>query len=179
MGELRFLVTDGARAAFEKLRSGEAGETFYAYSLAVAQAPLRVTASANSEEGLAVTAERFAADGYGSVEGLTANAPNSLRWRTKEWAYRDVGAAHLADANAWIADEFCDADPEEAVGDIVDELIGALRDLGREDFFGWGPDRDAVVVLVETGDPDDVLEFARDVNPAVPFARLQTGLGLG
>lgn len=179
MGELRFLVTDAARAAFEELRTDRPDETFYGYSLSVGRSPLRVVASANSEEGLARTAERFAADGYGSVEALVANAQHSLRWRTPDWAYRELGVAHLADANAWIAEEFDDADPEEAVGDIVDELIGALRDLGREDFFGWGPDRDSVVVLVETGDPADVLEYARDVNPAVPFARLQTGLGLG
>jgi len=34
-----------------------------------------------------------------------------------------------------------------------------------------------VVVPVVTGDPADVLELARDVNPAVPFARLQAALG--
>ena len=33
------------------------------------------------------------------------------------------------------------------------------------------------VALALTGDPADLLELARDVNPAAPFARLQAALG--
>ena len=100
-----------------------------------------------------------------------------MRWRTADWAYRSDGEPHFDGANRWLADEAGERDLQEAVDDLVDEFIGAMRDLDREAFFGWGPERDAVVVLLETGDPDDLLELARDVNPAVPFARLQAGLG--
>ncbi len=87
--------------------------------------------------------------------------------------HRSVGAGHFAEANALIAET---VGPEDS--DAVSKaLVGACRDLNREDFFGWGPERDAVVVLITTSDPADLVEFARDVNPAVPFARLQAALG--
>ena len=177
MGELRFLVTDAARAAFDELRGVHPDETFYGFSLLLAADPAGVRASANTEEGLRRVAERFAANGYGAVESLSANAPGSLRWRTSEWEYRDVGGGHFADVARFVADKVRDADPDEVLPGLVGELVGAVRDLNREDYFGWGPERDGVVVLVETSDPDDLLEYARDVNPATPFARLQAGFG--
>jgi len=82
----------------------------------------------------------------------------------------------------------------------VSELRGLLTDAARagfgelgdgqpgEPFYGFAPElspgsamvaasANTVVVPVVTGDPADVLELARDVNPAVPFARLQAALG--
>jgi hypothetical protein len=168
VGELRYLVADAARAAFEDLRAACPGETFYAFALEVGGGA--VSASANTEEGLRRTAQRFADAGYGSADALASNERGSLRWRTDDWEHRGADGAHFSDANALVAGG-------EDPGDVVDELVGALRDLNREDFFGWGPERDAVVVLVLTVDPGDVLELARDVNPAVPFARLQAALG--
>ena len=131
-----------------------------------------VAAAANTEEGLLRTATRYAADGYGQVESLAAHGPGSLRWRTADREHRSVGAEYFAEANALIVET---VDPEDP-GEVVDALVGAIRDLNREDFFGWGPERDAVVALIETGDPADLLDLGRDANPAVPFARLQTGL---
>lgn len=173
MSELRGLLTDGARATFGELREGHPDEACYGFALELSAGGATVVASANTEEGLLRTAARYAADGYGSVESLVSDAPASLRWRTADWEYRSVGAEHFVAANVLIAETVDPGDPHE----VVDALVGACRDLNREDFFGWGPERDAVVVLVLTGDPADLLELARDVNPAVPFARLQTGLG--
>lgn len=172
MGELRFLAVDAARAAFGDLRGSHPAETFYVFALTVAPDGASVAAAANTEEALMRTAERFAADGYGSVESLTSNTPASLRWRVAEWGYREVGAADFAEVNAFLAGG---GDPID--GALTGELVGALRDLNREDFFGWGPERDAVVLLIVTDDPADLLELARDVNPATPFARLQEALG--
>ncbi len=167
------MVTDAARTAFAELRDAHPSESFYAFALGVGPGAASVVASANTESGLWRVAERFAADGYGAAETLAGDGPGSLRWRTRDWEHLDVGAEHFADANALIAETVDTDDP----GEVVDGLVGAFRDLNREDFFGWGPERDAVVALIVTGDPADVLELARDVNPAVPFARLQAALG--
>ena len=177
MGELRFLATDAARAAFGELRAAHPTETFYGFAFIVGTGPLHVSAAANTEEGLTRTAERFAQDGYGTVEALSADAPGSLRWRTVDWEHHDVGVPHFGDVAAFVADTYGDADPDAIVDELSRELVGAVRDLNREDFFGWGPERDAVVVLIDTGDPADLLEHARDINPATPFARLQAALG--
>lgn len=173
MSELRGLLGDAARAAFDEIREAHAGEVFYAFALEVADGTPTVSASANTEGGLLSVAERFAAEGYGQFERLASDAPGSLRWRTGEWVHSPVGAGHFAEANALIA-ETVDAEESDRV---VKALVGACRDLNREDFFGWGPERDAVVVLITTSDPADLMEYARDVNPAVPFARLQAALG--
>ena len=173
MSELRFLLTDAARTAFGELRDRHPEETFYGFAVEVFAGTEGVGAFANTEEGLLRTATRFAADGYGAVESLASHSPGSLRWRTGDWEHRSVGAEHFAEANALIAKT---VDSEDS-GEVVDALVGACRDLNREDFFGWGPERDAVVVLIVTGEPADGLELARDVNPAVPFARLQAALG--
>ena len=117
-------------------------------------------------------AERYAADGYGQVGRLASDEPGSLRWRTSDWEHRSVGPDDFAEANALIAESVGPEDSDE----VVTALVGACRDLNREDFFGWGPERDAVVVLITTSDPADLMEYARDVNPAVPFARLQAAL---
>ena len=173
MSELRFLLTDAARAAFGELRNDHPGEAFYGFALGLLPATAEVTAAANTEEGLIRTATRYASDGYGQVESLASHEPGSLRWRTADWEHRSVGVEYFAEANVLIVETVDPQDP----GDVVDALVGALRDLNREDFFGWGPERDAVVALIETGDPADLMELARDVNPAVPFARLQIALG--
>ncbi len=173
MSELRGLLTDAARAAFGELREGHPDEACYGFALELSPGGATVAASANTEEGLLRAAARYTADGYGSIEALASHEAGSLRWRTADWEYRSLGAEHFAAANALIAETVDPRDP----GEVMDALVGACRDLNREDFFGWGPERDAVVVLVLTGDPADLLELARDVNPAVPFARLQTGLG--
>ncbi len=175
MSELRGPLADAARSAFDELRGAHPDEVFYAFSLEVADGTPTVSASANSEGGLLRVAERFAADGYGQVARLASNEPGSLRWRTPDWEYRSVGDEHFAEANALIAEA---VDPEDSRA-VVKALVGACRDLNREDFFGWGPERDAVVVLITTSDPADLMEYARDVNPAVPFARLQAALGEG
>jgi len=173
VGELRDVLTDAARSAFDELRASHPGETFYAFALGVSPGSSAVAASANTEEGLRRTAQRFADAGYGSADALASSEPGSLRWRTSDWEHQAVGEGHLRKVNALIA---AGADARDQ-GEVVDALVGALRDLNREDFFGWGPERDAVVALVLTGDPADLLELARDVNPAVPFARLQAALG--
>jgi hypothetical protein len=173
VSELRGLLTDAARTAFDELREAHPDEVFYAFALGVADGTPTVAASANTEAGLLRVAERFAADGYGQVERLASDEPGSLRWRTSDWVHGSVGAGHFAEANVLIAET---VDPEDA-DVVVKALVGACRDLNREDFFGWGPQRDAVVVLITTSDPADLMEYARDVNPAVPFARLQAALG--
>ena len=173
MSELRGLLTDAARTAFDELREAHPDEVFYAFALGVADGTPTVAASANTEAGLLRVAERFATDGYGQVERLASDEPGSLRWRTSDWVHGSVGAGHFAEANALIAET---VDPEDS-DVVVKALVGACRDLNREDFFGWGPQRDAVVVLITTSDPADLTEYARDVNPAVPFARLQAALG--
>jgi hypothetical protein len=172
VSELRGLLADAARTAFDELRNAHPDEVFYAFALEVADGTPTVSASANTEGGLLRVAERYAADGYGQVERLASDEPGSLRWRTSDWEHRAVGTGHFAEANALIAET---VDPEDS-GAVVKALVGACRDLNREDFFGWGPERDAVVVLITTSDPADLMEYARDVNPAVPFARLQTAL---
>jgi hypothetical protein len=173
VSELRGLLADAARTAFDELRDAHPGEVFYAFAFEVADGTPTVSASANTEGGLLGVAARFAADGYGQVERLASDEPGSLRWRTSEWVHLSVGADHFAEANALIAET---VDPERS-DEVVKALVGACRDLNREDVFGWGPERDAVVVLITTSDPADLMEYARDVNPAVPFARLQAALG--
>lgn len=173
MSELRGLLVGAVRTAFDELRRAHPDEVFYAFALEVSDGIPTVGASANTEGGLLRVAERYAADGYGRAELLASDEPGSLRWRTSDWEHRSVGADHLAEANALIADTVDPGDFEA----VASALVGACRDLNREDFFGWGPQRDAVVVLITTGDPADLMEYARDVNPAVPFARLQAALG--
>jgi hypothetical protein len=174
VSELRGLLSDAARMAFDELREAHPSEVFYAFALEVADGTAMVSASANTEGGLRRVAERFAAEGYGQAERLASDEPGSLRWRTSDWVHKSVGAGHFEAANALIAET---VDPEDS-GAVVKALVGACRDLNREDFFGWGPERDGVVVLITTSDPADLLEHARDVNPAVPFARLQAALGV-
>jgi hypothetical protein len=169
VSELRGLLLDAARAAFDGLRQAYPGEVFYGFALEVADGTPLVAAAANTESGLLGVAERFAADGYGDVVRLASDGLGSLRWRTADWVHRAVGADSFAEANAVIAET---VDPDDS-DPVIAALVGACRDLNREDFFGWGPERDAVVVLITTSDPADLMEYARDVNPAVPFARLQ------
>jgi hypothetical protein len=177
MGDLRFLAADAAREALAALREASHGEALYGFCLTIGSGPPGVSAAANTEAALGRTAERFAADDYGDAAALAANTPGSLRWRTAEWAYRAPTGEALADLDREVAALIGAADdPDEAREAVTRSFVGALRDLGREDAFGWGPERDAIVVLIETGDPADTLELARDVNPAVPFARLQAGL---
>lgn len=173
MSELRQFVADAARAAFGDVRDANPGEAFYGFALEVADGTPTVGASANTERGLLEVARRYAADGYGQVEALASDGPGSLRWRTVDWVHRPIGDEHFAEANAFITQAIGGEGPDQ----VVRALVGACRDLNREDFFGWGPERDAVVVLITTSDPADLLELARDVNPATPFARLQLALG--
>lgn len=175
---LRYLAAEAARSAFTALRDDRPGEAFYGFALVLSPTAPHLTAAANTEEALRRTAERYAADGYGTAEALAANAPGSLRWRTPNWEYRTADAELSEEAEAAVAQIVEGSDWDDAAGGLARELVGAIRDLNREDFFGWGPDRDAVVVLIDTDDPDDLLEHARDINPATPFARLQAGLGL-
>jgi hypothetical protein len=165
-------VTDAARAAFSELRTAHPGETSYGFSLALTADPPGVTASANTEEGLRRTAERFAANGYGTVDTLSADAPESLRWRASDREHRGVGADRFDEVNTVVTDAVEGRDPDDVIDGLTAELAGAIRDLNREGFFGRGPDRDRVVALVGT-----LLEHARDVDPATPFARLQAALG--
>ena len=171
--ELRIALTDATRAVFEDLRAAHPADFFYGYALSVSPGSARVVASANTEEGLRRTAERLAENGYGDVAALAGDGPGTVRWRTEDWEHRNAGRAYL-DAASDLAARVAEEGDARAVTAAV---VGALRDLDRESFFGWGPERDSVVTLVLTGDPADLLELARDVNPAAPFARLQAALG--
>jgi hypothetical protein len=159
---LRPLVREAARAAFAALRSRRGKERLYAFALHVT-AGGAILPSANSEERL-------------------ARAGGAGRWLPLGWAYHGQGAQHFAEVQGQLA-----AGPDPAVltvparerhlARLLAMCSAALAELDDEGFFGRGPDRERVVLLVTLEDaaPELLAQIARQINPAAAAARLLAG----
>ena len=162
---LRKLVRDAAKKAFADLRKAHPGETFYAFALYTDDGAMTIIPAANSEEGFRRAAEKY---GYSKPDQLAW-----IRWSTAEWAYEAAGGEHFDAAHEQLNLPNRDTGPEDKfvhfLGNLIESMVGALKDLDDEGFFGEGEASEAVTLFVTISDSDlaDAIEerSSRELNP--------------
>jgi hypothetical protein len=172
---LRGLVRDAARAAFDEVRAAHSGEVFYAFALYTDGDAMTAVPAANSEQGYRRAVDR---------RGETGPAELAyLRWATAEWAYEAAGDAHFRAATDLLnAPGRYDPADDRAARAYTDQfhatLIGALRDLDAEGFFGTGEARAGVTLFVTISDSGAARQLenrsARQLNPKPVYRRFMS-----
>jgi hypothetical protein len=163
---LRSLIRDAARTAFTELRQAHPDETFYAFSLYTDDGAMTIMPAANSEEGY-----RRKVQSYGYTKPQDTSY---VRWATAEWAYEAAGEGHFDAAHDLLNGPGRDDGEDERafihfLGRLIESMVGALKDLDEEGFFGAGKAREGVTLFVTISDSDlsDAVEkrSSSELNP--------------
>ncbi|MFF0451432.1 DUF4303 domain-containing protein [Streptomyces sp. NPDC004609] len=170
---IRASVREASQRAWTGLRRARPSESYYYFGLWTTGVIHRPAPTACSSEGLTRVSADYAARGMEVAAG-------DLRWSEADSPYDLFGDGHFAAVEALFA---CLGDPydrpEEVNEALLRALVGALKDLDREGFFGTGSERHRIVVNVTLpGDEDEVsmVERARGLNPAPALRQYEKDL---
>ena len=165
--EVAMTVRDGLRAAFTDLLAANPDRSFYAFAIWTDDSLQFANAAANTEEGLVATVRRYNKEV--DPEYGTTSTRNGMRWSYGDWEFFPVdGDEYLADVNTVLQDNF-NADEEvfqKQIQPLWQALLDGFKELDADGFFGKGPDRSKITLLVVGHVPEEIVDhWVTVLNP--------------
>ncbi len=152
-------IRDGARKAFEAVRSAHPDQTVNSFALFSDDSAMTIVHAANSKEAIA---------------SIDDDDKGDYIWNCAEWLF-DEGGEYLDIAYRMILplhrDIPSEIDFEDFRAGVFESCIRALENLDREGFFGIGDSRADVIVLFQVGDSDEVEGAVERLNTPEAYAR--------
>lgn len=160
-------IHEALKAAFSELTRANPSQSFYAFAVFTDDSLQFIHAVANTEEALTATVKRYQ-ETVDPKYGCTSTRAG-MRWSYGDWGFfPQVGAEHFAEINeALIAN--IDG-PEEEFESRIDSLWAAVligfQGLEKKGFFGSGPERSKITLLVVGDLPSELVEnWVSALNP--------------
>jgi len=155
------------KAAFSELIRSRPKETFYAFALFTDDSLQFMAPAANTEEALTATVQRYREKvdpKYGTISTRAG-----MRWSAGDWRfYGDFGDEHFKTINKALIANIDGPDEQYEAG--FDSLWAAglegFQRLEKEGFFGSGPTRSNVTLLLVGDLPQEKIEqWVTALNP--------------
>lgn len=160
-------VHTALKAAFSELILKTADQSFYAFALFTDDSLQFLHAVANSEEALTSTVTRYREEVDPKYGCTTTRA--GMRWSYGDWGFfPEVGGEHFNEINQVLNANFDSNDETLKVG--IDSLLTAILNgfqlLEQERFFGSGPERSKVTLLLVGNLPSELIKnWVLALNP--------------
>ncbi|MEQ1906931.1 MAG: DUF4303 domain-containing protein [Pirellulaceae bacterium] len=152
-------VRDGLRRTFTNLLAANPERSFYTFAIWTDDSLQFAHAAANTEEGLTATVKRYNKEVDPKYD--ITSTRNGMRWSYGDWEFFPVDAEELlADVNSILQDNFC-ADEDvykEQIGPLWLALLDGFKQLDAEGFFGTGPERSKITLLVVGHVPEEIVD---------------------
>jgi hypothetical protein len=174
---LRAELAEAARQTFDAVRRERPGETVYAYALVMASiGGEAVQAWCHTEETFAKKESR--SPGEAERAGFRRYCPDEW-WAATTRSIRTAAGRDWSGLAAALGEEW-DRCRATAPDIVLELLIGALRDLDQEGYFGTGLQRDAVTLMIYISDDAHSSrwwpESVRRLNPPAVVKRFTAAL---
>jgi hypothetical protein len=165
---LEFEIYKAARNAFDDLRKAHPEEEFYAYALYTDGDAMTVCPSANSLRAFAKAASQ--------QSDTSASDLAYYKWATSEWAYEGWKSSYFKEISTQLrASEENRANLATFKRSVAASMMGALKMLDADGFFGVGAEREKLVLFISVTDDDSAEsaenESARLLNPKSVYER--------
>ena len=171
---LAIKVRDGLRKTFTELLAANPERSFYTFAIWTDDSLQFAHAAANTEEGLTATVHRYNQEV--DPKNNTTSTHHNMRWSYGDWEFFPVEALEdLADVNSVLQDNFlADEDVfEEQIAPLWRALLDGFKQLEAEGFFGTGPERSKITLLLVGNVLDETfVQWVTALNPesvAQPF----------
>jgi hypothetical protein len=164
---LEFEIYKAARNAFDDLRKTHPDEEFYAYALYTDSDACTVCPAANSLRGFAKAVSQ--------ESDLSAADVAYYKWATSEWAYEGWKSSYFREISAQLRASENRANFATFKRGVAASMIGALKKLDADGFFGVGAEREKLVLFISVTDDNSAEsvenESARLLNPKSVYER--------
>jgi hypothetical protein len=156
-----------SKAAFSDLIRANPNQTFYAFALFTDDSLQFLHAVANTEEALTSTVKRYR-ETVDPKYGCTSTRAG-MRWSYGDWGFfPEVGAEHFERINEVVRANF-DSDEEEfkaGIESLWTAILKGFQRLEKDRFFGSGPERSKVTLLVVGDLPSELVNsWVSELNP--------------
>ena len=155
------------KAAFSELIRANANQRFYAFALFTDDSLQFLHAVANTEEALISTVQRYQ-ETVDPRYGCTSTRAG-MRWSYGDWGFfPEVGAEHFEEINEALSTNFESDEAESQAGleSLWTEILNGFQKLERERFFGSGPERARITLLVVGDLPSELVDsWVSALNP--------------
>lgn len=156
-----------SKAAFSDLISAHPNRNFYAFGLWTDDSLQFLHAVANTEEALTATVKRYR-ETVDPKYGCTSTRAG-MRWSYGDWGFfPEVGAEHFEEINEVVRANF-DSDEKEFKARIEllwTAILSGFQRLEKERFFGSGPERSKITLLVVGDLPSELVNsWVSALNP--------------
>lgn len=160
-------VYTASKAAFSDLISAHPNQSFYAFGLWTDDSLQFLHAVANTEEALTSTVKRYR-ETVDPKYGCTSTRAG-MRWSYGDWGFfPEVGAEHFEKLNEVVRANF-DSDEKEfkaGMETLWTAILSGLQRLEKERFFGSGPDRSKITLLLVGDLPSELVNsWVSALNP--------------
>jgi hypothetical protein len=155
------------RAAFSELIRANPGKSFYTFALFTDDSLQFMHPAANTEEALTATVRRYR-EKVDPKYGTTSTRAG-MRWSYGDWGFfADFGAKHFEEINkALIANiDGPDEEFESRIDSLWAAALNGFQKLEKEGFFGSGPERRKITLLLVGDLPSELVEsWVLALNP--------------
>ena len=157
-------VYEASKAAFSALIRENAGHSFYAFGLFTDDSLQFLHPAANTEEALAETVRRYR-ETVDPKYGCTSTRAG-MRWSYDDWGFFPYeGGDHFDEINRMLGSNF----DRKVAGEeepLWDSVLNGFRRLESENFFGTGPARSKITLLVVGDLPSELVNaWVAALNP--------------
>jgi hypothetical protein len=156
-----------SKAAFSDLIRANPNQSFYAFALFTDDSLQFLHAVANTEEALTSTVKRYR-ETVDPKYGCTSTRAG-MRWSYGDWGFfPEVGPEYFEGINEVVRANF-DSDEEEfkvGIESLWSAILNGFQRLETERFFGSGPERSKITLLVVGHLPSELVEsWVSALNP--------------
>lgn len=156
-----------SKAAFSDLISAHPNQNFYAFGLWTDDSLQFLHAVANTEEALTSTVKRYR-ETVDPKYGCTSTRAG-MRWSYGDWGFfPEVGAEHFEEINEVVRANFDSDENKFKVGIelLWTAILNGFQRLEKERFFGSGPERSKITLLVVGDLPSELVNsWVSALNP--------------
>jgi hypothetical protein len=164
---LELEIYKAARNAFDDLRGAHPDEEFYAYALYTDGDAWTVCPAANSLRGFEKAISQ--------QPDPSAATLAYYKWATSEWAYEGWKSSYFREISAQLRAWENRADLATFKRNVAASMIGALKKLDADGFFGAGVEREKLALFISVTDDDSAEsvenESAKLLNPKSVYER--------
>jgi hypothetical protein len=154
-------VYKASKAAFSALISANKGQNFYAFGLFTDDSLQFLYPVANTEEALTATVRRYR-ETVDPKYGCTSTRAG-MRWSYGDWGFFPYQEGdHFGEVNRILSSNFdrmvADEGFDGGLDSLWDSVLNGFRRLQAENFFGTGPARSKITLLVVGHVPSELVK---------------------
>ncbi|MBC7821248.1 MAG: DUF4303 domain-containing protein [Planctomycetaceae bacterium] len=164
--QLRHDMANAARLTFDYFQREHPTEDFYAFALYTDDDASGAIPAANSEQSFERAKQRY-------VASHSSPTPEKLRYTPDEWGYAGGFGAIDEWHTIWETNETIGSD--DGVLRRLETMMLALKDLDAEGYFGDGPQREKITLMIWITDSYNANEWrvrsVKELNPRTVYKR--------